>query len=194
MLRVSHSLCQHLAMRGSLRRKRLGWNGHERHAAFRVGLLLSGALLGCVAVDAQVTTPGSAPAATQAPAAVQAPAAAPAPAADQAPAPSQAQPPSGKGPSASAPTQSALPIPPDQVVAHVSQSLTWYRRIMALEQLPADSEEVLNHERLDQTALKALRLAFDFGRAAAALAPENVAGAGKGTTDSASAGSKAASA
>src|SRR5579871_5679083 len=64
----------------------------------------------------------------------------------------------------------SLPVAADQVVAHVSKSIAWYRRIVALQQLPADPEDTISHDRLNQTALRALRLAFDFGRAAAALA------------------------
>ncbi|MBS0416617.1 MAG: mechanosensitive ion channel family protein [Proteobacteria bacterium] len=63
-----------------------------------------------------------------------------------------------------------LPVPPEQVVNHVSRTTTWYRRINALAQIPVDSEDVVPRDRLTQTALTSLQLAFDFGRAAGALA------------------------
>ena len=66
-----------------------------------------------------------------------------------------------------------LPIPPEQVVNHVSRTITWYRRITALQQIPADSDDIVPRDRLSQTALTSLQLAFDFGRAAGAIAATN---------------------
>jgi small-conductance mechanosensitive channel len=74
---------------------------------------------------------------------------------------------------ATAPPPSApgeLPVPPEQVVNHVSRTITWYRRILALQQIPADSDDIVPRDRLSQTALTSLQLAFDFGRAAGAMA------------------------
>jgi small-conductance mechanosensitive channel len=71
-------------------------------------------------------------------------------------------------PPASAPVE--LPVPPEQVVNHVSRTITWYRRIMALQQIPADSDDIVPRDRLSQTALTCLQLAFDFGHAAGAMA------------------------
>jgi small-conductance mechanosensitive channel len=62
-----------------------------------------------------------------------------------------------------------LPVPPEQVANHVSRTITWYRRIMALQQIPADSDDIVPRDRLSQTALTSLQLAFDFGRAAGAM-------------------------
>lgn len=73
---------------------------------------------------------------------------------------------------ATAPPPSApveLPVPPEQVVNHVSRTITWYRRILALQQIPADSDDIVPRDRLSQTALTSLQLAFDFGRAAGAM-------------------------
>jgi small-conductance mechanosensitive channel len=56
------------------------------------------------------------------------------------------------------------------VVNHVSRTITWYRRIMALQQIPADSDDIVPRDRLSQTALTSVQLAFDFGRAAGAMA------------------------
>jgi small-conductance mechanosensitive channel len=66
--------------------------------------------------------------------------------------------------------QAELPIPPEQVVNHVSRTITWYRRMMALQQIPADSDDIVPRDRLSQTALTSLQLAFDFGHAAGAMA------------------------
>jgi small-conductance mechanosensitive channel len=74
---------------------------------------------------------------------------------------------------ATAPPPSApgeLPVPPEQVVNHVSRTITWYRRIMALQQIPADSDDIVPRDRLSQTALTSLQLAFAFGHAAGAMA------------------------
>jgi small-conductance mechanosensitive channel len=61
-------------------------------------------------------------------------------------------------------------VPPEQVVSHVSRTITWYRRILALQQLPVDFDDVVPRDRLYQTALTSLQLAFDFGHAAGAMA------------------------
>ena len=63
-----------------------------------------------------------------------------------------------------------LPVPPEQVVGHVSRTIAWYRRITALQQIPADSDDIVPRDRLAQTALTSLQLAFDFGHAAGAMA------------------------
>jgi small-conductance mechanosensitive channel len=70
-------------------------------------------------------------------------------------------------PPPSAPAE--LPVPPEQVVNHVSRTITWYRRILALQQIPADSDDIVPRDRLSQTALTSLQLAFDFGHAAGAM-------------------------
>jgi len=66
------------------------------------------------------------------------------------------------------------PLPPEQVVTHVSRTISWYRRITALQQLPVDAEDVVPRDRLSQTALTATRLALEFGRAAASLAAKKL--------------------
>jgi len=79
--------------------------------------------------------------------------------------------PSPAGTTASPPSApGGLPVPPEQVVNHVSRTITWYRRIMALQQIPPDSDDIVPRDRLSQTALTSLQLAFDFGRAAGAMA------------------------
>ncbi len=64
----------------------------------------------------------------------------------------------------------ALPLPAEQVVTHVSRTIAWYRRIVALQQLAVDSDDVVPRDRLYQAALTSLQLAFDFGHAASAMA------------------------
>jgi small-conductance mechanosensitive channel len=63
-----------------------------------------------------------------------------------------------------------LSVPPEQVVNHVSRTISWYRRIVALQQLPVDSDDVVPRDRLYEAALTSLQLAFDFGHAAGTLA------------------------
>jgi small-conductance mechanosensitive channel len=72
----------------------------------------------------------------------------------------------------------ALPLPPEQVVTHVSRTITWYRRIAALQQLPVDSDDVVPRDRLYQAALTSLQLAFDFGHAAGTMAGKAQTAAG----------------
>ena len=78
---------------------------------------------------------------------------------------------------APAPAAATLPVPPDQVVNHVSRTVSWYRGIVNLQQLPVDSEDVVPRDRLYQTALTSVELAFDFGHAASILADKAQAGA-----------------
>jgi small-conductance mechanosensitive channel len=61
------------------------------------------------------------------------------------------------------------PLRPADVVAHVKASVSWYRRLNSVEQTPALANDVLLRESTHSSALKALQLAFDFGRAAASL-------------------------
>jgi small-conductance mechanosensitive channel len=65
--------------------------------------------------------------------------------------------------------KAALPLTPDQVLAHLNQTISWYRRIASIEQLPVEADDVVRRDKLHQTSVTALRLAFDFARAAAAL-------------------------
>jgi len=78
--------------------------------------------------------------------------------------------PSEKGPAPASTAKVGLPVPPEQVVNHVSRTITWYRRILALQQIAADSDDIVPRDRLSQTALTSLQLSFDFGRAAGAMA------------------------
>jgi small-conductance mechanosensitive channel len=71
------------------------------------------------------------------------------------------------------PAKVELPVPPEQVVNHVSRSIAWYRRIVALQQIPPDSDDIVPRDRLSKTALTSLQLAFEFGHAAGAMAAAN---------------------
>lgn len=72
-----------------------------------------------------------------------------------------------------APAPASLPISPEQVLSHASRTVEWYRRVVALQQVPVDPDDVVTRERLYQTALTTVKLAFEFGRAAAVLAATN---------------------
>jgi small-conductance mechanosensitive channel len=72
-------------------------------------------------------------------------------------------------PPAPAPAGTGVELSPEQVTTHLNQVIDWYRRVTALEQSPALAQDLGARERLHQTATVALRLAFDFARAAAAV-------------------------
>lgn len=107
------------------------------------------------------------------------------------------------GSATTAPTAALPPLPlgASKVLGHIRQTLDWYRETQSLEQVPQLSEDVVSRDRLRETAVTVTRLAFDFGRAAAALLPEEapqpasrtVSSPGKGTPPAA-AGSGASSA
>jgi len=72
-----------------------------------------------------------------------------------------------------APAAAAKPVPvdltADQVMDHLNQVVSWYRRIATVGQSPTLADNALARERLQQTSTMALRLVFDFAHAAAAL-------------------------
>jgi small-conductance mechanosensitive channel len=76
-----------------------------------------------------------------------------------------------------------LPVSPEQVVTHIGRSISWFRRTAALQQVPVDSDDVVPRERLYQTALTSLQLAFEFGRAAASLIAKKQTNGGNGPDD-----------
>jgi len=96
-------------------------------------------------------------------------------------------PPPGKV-SVSAPPAAAgasiLPLTAAEVLQHVRRSVDWYRGLTAVEQLSLPDVEVTARAQLQQQALTAVRLAFEFGKAAEdVLGREEQAGrasAGKG--------------
>jgi small-conductance mechanosensitive channel len=66
-------------------------------------------------------------------------------------------------------TPSAPPIQADDVLDHLKQTVAWYRRVVSLEQIPYFANDPLLKQDVHNAAVKALQLAFDFGRAAAAI-------------------------
>jgi small-conductance mechanosensitive channel len=82
------------------------------------------------------------------------------------------------------PAPAALPLSPQEVVNHVSRTITWYRSIVALQPVTVDSDDVVPRERLYQTTLTSLQLAFDFGQAAARQASKPQASSGEGSDSS----------
>src|SRR6516164_1629062 len=61
------------------------------------------------------------------------------------------------------------PLRPADVLAHVKDSVSWYRQLNSVEQTPALANDVLLRDSAHASALKALRLAFDFGHAASLI-------------------------
>ncbi len=72
---------------------------------------------------------------------------------------------------AAAPTSTPTPSPidPDQVLAHVKQTVDWYHDLQGLQEVQTAAADVIARDRLRQQSLMAVALAFDFGRAAARL-------------------------
>lgn len=75
---------------------------------------------------------------------------------------------------ADAPAPAPVPIgfSPDDVRHHLGHVIDWYHRLSGLERNPALTDDLLTRERLRQTMLTEVRLAFGFGRAAAPLVSE----------------------
>ena len=76
----------------------------------------------------------------------------------------------------------------EDVIAHLEQTIAWYRHLVALEQSPAASGDLLLRESTHQTAIEALRLAFRSARAEAALLSSNQAPAQNSGAAAAAAG------
>jgi small-conductance mechanosensitive channel len=70
---------------------------------------------------------------------------------------------------------------PAQALAHVRQTVDWYREMQDVQSVPEIAQDVVAHDRLQQAALSVVEQAFAFGHAAAALlatAPGTAAGGG----------------
>jgi small-conductance mechanosensitive channel len=78
-----------------------------------------------------------------------------------------AQPTSGTA--AAPPPQPSFPLTSDQVAAHVGESVDWFHHLAPIEQLQVAAADSATRERLHQQSLTAVRLAFQFGKACAAL-------------------------
>jgi small-conductance mechanosensitive channel len=57
----------------------------------------------------------------------------------------------------------------DQVAAHLGESVDWFHHLGSIEQLPIAGADSSSREKLHQQALMAVRLAFQFAKACAAL-------------------------
>ncbi|HEY4211778.1 MAG TPA: mechanosensitive ion channel family protein [Steroidobacteraceae bacterium] len=75
-------------------------------------------------------------------------------------------------------TPAPSPIDPDQVLAHVKQTVDWYHDLEGLQQVQTAAEDVIARDRLRQQSIMAVALAFDFGRAAAKVPSNTQGGAG----------------
>jgi small-conductance mechanosensitive channel len=69
-------------------------------------------------------------------------------------------------PPAAAKPSPLLPLTPDQVLTHVRRSVDWYRDLAAVEQLSVTGVGPVSRSELQEQALTAVRLAFQFGKAA----------------------------
>ncbi|HVS76308.1 MAG TPA: mechanosensitive ion channel family protein [Steroidobacteraceae bacterium] len=68
--------------------------------------------------------------------------------------------------SAAVKPSSVLPLTAAQVLTHVRRTVTWYGDLSTVEQLSLPGVDLAARRRLQQAALTAVRLAFEFGRAA----------------------------
>jgi small-conductance mechanosensitive channel len=74
------------------------------------------------------------------------------------------------------------PVGDKEIVAYLNQTVTWYRDVGAAIQAPIASRDVSIADSLRRSTTEALRLAFDFARAQAAI-PETAPGAMVGPPD-----------
>lgn len=94
-------------------------------------------------------------------------------------APAASASPSASAPSASAnkpaptPPEPILPLSSDQVAAHLGETVDWFHHLAAgAEQLQIAGVDSVTRDKLHQQSLTAVSLAFDFGKACAALLNE----------------------
>ncbi len=89
---------------------------------------------------------------------------------------------------ATAAAAAALPVKPDQVLSLVSRTVDWYHGLQNVEQLQGTQQDLLARDRLQEESLTAVRLAFDFGHASAAILSQKPAPASSDNNPSASSG------
>lgn len=75
-------------------------------------------------------------------------------------------------PAGSAPAQPVLPLSSDQVAAHLGETVDWFHHVSGVEQLQVSGGDIATRDKLHQQMLVAVGLAFDFGKACAALLNE----------------------
>jgi small-conductance mechanosensitive channel len=68
-----------------------------------------------------------------------------------------------------APPQPILPLTADQIAGHMGETVDWFHHLAAMEQLQIDATDSASRDKLHQESLTAVELAFDFGKACAAL-------------------------
>lgn len=101
-----------------------------------------------------------------------APAAAPTAAPSPAPKAAAASNPAAAAANTSSPSpaaQPAFPLTSDQVAGHAGETVDWFHHLAPIEQLQVAAADSATRERLHQQSLTAVRLAFQFAKACAAL-------------------------
>ena len=68
-----------------------------------------------------------------------------------------------------APPQPVLPLTADQIAGHMGETVDWFHHLAAMEQLQIAATDSASRDKLHQESLTAVELAFDFGKACAAL-------------------------
>jgi small-conductance mechanosensitive channel len=71
--------------------------------------------------------------------------------------------------SPAAPPQPVLPLTADQIAGHMGETVDWFHHLAAMEQLQIAATDSASRDKLHQESLTAVELAFDFGKACAAL-------------------------
>src|SRR5437764_388664 len=65
------------------------------------------------------------------------------------------------------------PLPDRDILQYLGQTISWYRNVTALGELPADSRQAMFADGLRQNSTEAVRLAFEFAIAEAAIPSMN---------------------
>ena len=118
----------------------------SRRAGLPAGILLALAAAGTLVAMAQ-TAPAKAP--------------------SKASAPSSAKPAGAPKPSVAAKPSSLLPLTGADVLKHVQQTVNWYRDLVGVEQISVSGiDSSVARSQLQAQSLKAVQLAFSFGKAA----------------------------
>jgi len=73
--------------------------------------------------------------------------------------------------------QSSPPTSAADVIAHLEQTMAWYRHVAAAQDSAGGSSDVLSRDSTREASTKALQLAFDYARAEAALLDSTAASA-----------------
>lgn len=84
----------------------------------------------------------------------------------KAPSPAASKPNTAAAQPAGAKPSPLLPLTAGQVLMHVTRSVDWYHDLAGVEQINLPGEDQLARSELQQQALTAVRLAFQFGKAA----------------------------